>query len=477
MSAERLRPPTPTSKGWIIVGITAVTVLMRLPFLTTPGFIGDQGQFLVWSAMTRTEGLSSVYRLRPDGSGKHWCNYPPGYVYVLRLLASLYPLKDGRQLDIAIVDGFARRDGSEQTRWAAGLYKLPAATADVILAVMLFVLLAKRTRLRWAAFISLLYAMAPAVIHNSAVWGQVDAIPTLLVIASLEMARRRRLTWMAVLAVLAALTKPQALIMTPIWLMVAIVHLGRDWRKWIASGAVALAVAVVLLVPFDDQLKGVWRSFSGAAGYYPFTHLNGFSAWFLGNPLVEPHLGDPLAGTTWEDSLYNWYVGDDVPGALGLTARSWGLLAFACVGVYSLVRLWRGRCDDHVLYRVAPLLPLAFFVLSTQMHERYLYPAVAVWAWAARPNARWLIGWVLLGLCTSINVLWAWPGPSETVWATWMSHWLHHPWLGLAPGIWCSGVLVVLLIAALVGWTDNLRMAGAPPSLERSRESGQPQDR
>lgn len=443
---------------WCVAGAIALLALgVRAPLLSRPGFIGDQGQFLVWSAMSKSQGLSSVYELRPDGSGKHWCNYPPGYVYVLRVLAGVYPALAGRQLDASVIEGFAARDGSSPTRWAAALYKLPAAMADAVLGVVLLLLLAKRMGLRWAGAIAVLYVLMPAVIHDSTVWGQVDAIPTLLTVASLEMARRRRLTWMAGLAMLAVLTKPQAAIMAPIWAMVALVHLRRDWRGWAHALMAAAAVGVALLLPFGNVSQGVWQSFAGAAKYYPFTHLNGFSVWFLSNPLLAPHLGDPLAGRSWQESLYAWYVGDDLPLVFGITARGWGLLGVACVGAYSLARLWRGRCDERSLGLVARLLPLAFFVLSTQMHERYLYPAVAIWAWAAIPSRRWLICWLLLGACASINVLWTWSGPSGAFWTKWCDVLLHRSWLGATPGVWCSLVLCCLLALTAAGWVDAAR--------------------
>ena len=46
---------------------------------------------------------------------------------------------------------------------------------------------------------------------------------------------------------------------------------------------------------------------------------------------------------------------------------------------------------------VATILPLAFFLLPTQIHERYLLPAIGIWAWAASPSRRWWTGWIVIG--------------------------------------------------------------------------------
>jgi dolichyl-phosphate-mannose-protein mannosyltransferase len=438
----------------IAAAILLLTLIVRFPFLPTPGFIGDQTQFLMWSSMSRSDGIESVYSLRPDGSGKYWCNYPPGYVYVLRALAIAYRGVSGRDLDDSVIRGFIVRDDSPATRWAAALYKLPAVAADAILAVLLFLLLAGRIGTAWATLVAVLYALMPAVIHNSAVWGQTDAIPTLLVIASLEMARRKRALWTIGFAGLAVLVKPQVTMMAPIWLAVVFCWTGGNWRRWMQAVVLAAAIIIVGLLPVRSGLNGVWKSYVGAAAYYPFTHLNGFSAWFIENPMIEPHLGEMSAGAAPGEPLSKWYIGDAVPGFLEITHRTWGLLGVACVSLYVLIYLLRARCDDRSLLWAARLLPLAFFVLPTQMHERYLFPAIAIWAWTAGRSWRWFLGWLLIGLCASLNVLWSWAGPSGAGWATWCTQLLHRPWLGVAPGVWCSMVLCGLLVVALLDWAD-----------------------
>lgn len=459
-------PPRSRAKGWTIAGIVVLAVVVRMPFLASPGFVGDQYQFIAWAGMARQGGLDSVYQLRPDGSGKHSCNYPPGYVYVLRVLADVYRLASGGEPDDTLLASFVAKDDTREVRLAAAVFKLPAVVADVGLSVLLLVWLSRRIGRTWAGMVAGAYALMPSVIHNSAIWGQVDAVSTLLLVASLEAARRRQIPYMALSAAAAILVKPQAVAVAPVWLMATASWAGWRWLAWGRAAMIGLLVMVAAILPFHEQFDGVWRAYFGAAGYYPFTHLNGFSVWFLGGPMIQPHLGEmEAASARWPLTL--WYAHDTAPGPLGLTPRTCGLVSFASVAAWALIILGRRRCNEASILWMARLLPAAFFVLCTQMHERYLFPAVAVWAWAARPSGRWLAGWLLLGSCASINVLWAWPGPADAIWVTWLEHWLHRPWFGLAPGVWCSGALVLLLLATLLGLVDDEQIPAVTPTSER----------
>jgi len=464
-----LKSGRPLHAGTLAI-ILIAAIGVRAFWWTSPGFAIDQAQFVAWSEISRPGsklnppgGLSAVYDPRPDASGKRWCNYPPVTIYILRGLAeindSLSP--EGQSLNASIVYEILSEETSAATRRIAAVYKAPAILADVLMGALLFIFLAQRHPPRRVAPVALVYVLMPAVIHNSTLWGQVDAIPTLLIVISLECARRGRVLWMIAVATLAILTKAQAVMMTPLWLAVAgrfalvqeeeprtsvrtATRTQRGFRitiphrvsRSLAMLAIAAAIILIVLLPFHTALDGVWEAYTGAASYYPFTHLNGFSAWFLGAPMVEPHLdATPLSA---------WYASDASPILLGLTPRTWGLAGLMVVWICVGVVLWRRRCADAVLSQVARLLPLAFFVFSTQMHERYLFPAIAIWAWSYQGSRRWWLSWIAIAACATINVFWAWPGPADATWIATVERLMHHTWLGLAPGIWCSMCLISL---------------------------------
>lgn len=426
------------------LAVFVVAMLVRLPFVPAPGFWPDQDEVFAWSHRAATGGLAEVYRAEP---GVRPSNYPPVYIYGLRGLADVFHWCTGRDMDESVRREVRFQRDSTAARAAVAIYKMPAVLADGILGGLLVLLLWRRVGRTAAVAVSTAYVLMPVVVHVSSVWGQVDALPTLLVVASLELGRRRRPAWMAGAAALAVLTKAQAIVFAPIWVIVICVAAGGQARGILAPIAVALAVVVVVMVPFVDQADGVARVYTGAASFYPFLHLNGFSGWFVAAPLDRPRLGE----------LGSAYPRDDVPVFLGFTPRLLGLAAFAaaCLAVGGV--LWRRRCDEPSLLWAARCLPLAFFVLSTQMHERYSYLALGVWAWAMVSGRRWWAGWLLLGACSSINVLWAWAGPGDGAVVTWIRDCLWSRWLGVSPGVWCALGFTAVFVFASGGWIDGFR--------------------
>ncbi|RIK65812.1 MAG: hypothetical protein DCC65_11825 [Planctomycetota bacterium] len=429
--------------AWPLV-IVVAGLAARLPLMGSPGFLHDQEQFIVWGMVARDRGLAHVYDVIETPAGpKRLSNYPPVQNLICRWLAGAYGVVTGRPLDEEVLGEVARREESRAARAAYTLFKWPAMAADLAAGLALYYFARRRAPLHFAGAVGLVYVLLPNVWHNSAAWGAVDALPALAVLFSLEAALGRRMTPMWGFAALAVLIKPQACIFAPLWVLATLRPRAAGGRQMLGAGAVAAVIALAVIAPFRGALGGVREAYTGAPAYYPLTHLNGFSAWFLGRPLLESHL---------EGDLLAHYARDDRPVALGLTARQIGVAAFLGVTGFVCVSVWRRKADDASLRWAACVIPLAFFVLSTQMHERYLYPAVASWAWAMSPARRAWIGLGVLAACAGINVFWVWPAP----WEESLRAALHRTWLGIPPGVWCAagvaGVLVWTLSASPKAW-------------------------
>lgn len=435
--------------GWTrsaMAAAFAAALAIRLPLMTQPGFGGDLMQFVMWADRGAALGTAALYDQRPDG--RRISNYPPGYLYLLKGVARVHDLfaTPESRLSIQTFGEVGLSYGTPEARQAYFFFKLPSVLADAALAMLLVSLLWGRVGGAWAASAGAAYALLPCVWHNSAAWGQMDGILALILVASLEAARRGRIGWMAAMAVAAVLTKPQAAMIAPIWL-VALVRVVRTDRQAIARAiSAAFVVAVALLWPVRSRLDGVWDALVGAATFYPFTHLNGFSAWFLQRPLDAPDLAQ----------LARVYARDDAAWLAGLTPRALGLIAVLGVWVYVLSRARRViqgiESFEHWTGWAARVLPLAFFVLATQMHERYLFPAVALWLWAARPTAAWAIGAGLLALSVTVNQCWVWAGPADGWYTEWSRRMASGPWFGLR-----TGEFFALVNAGLLVWMLSRR--------------------
>lgn len=447
------RPPKRTDAAWLVVAML-LALALRWPLLRGPGFWPDISQFVTWSWMAIEEGIARPYEFRPAAATPaRWANYPPLYLLVLNGWGRLFPVVTDRPLDRDLILALNREQRSDAALDAVRFFKLPAVAADLLTMLLLWRCLTRRLsradvvggsarlRPRWPVLVAALYGLNPAVIYDSAVWGQVDSIHALLMLLSLDAAARRRTARMSFWAAAAVLTKPQALLLAPLW---AVGLLRRCDLRECARGVVAAAAAGLLICGpylFVGGAGGIWDSFFGAVGKYPVVHLNGFSAWFLLNPMSEPRL----------EALATLYRRDTTALLVGLSPRAIGLFTLVVVAAFVMWITWRRRGRPPVLRWAAGVLPLAFFLLPTQMHERYLFPAVALGAWACVPRMSWCVGWLIVSLTAFLNMAWVWPqrGAWDEIGGP-MTGLLFSTPLGQPLGVWCAIALLALLGLSLV---------------------------
>ncbi|MDB5098152.1 MAG: integral rane protein-like protein [Cyanobacteria bacterium RYN_339] len=233
---------------------------------------------------------------------------------------------------------------------------------------------------RWAL------PLAPPLLINAVVWGQTDAALAIALAAAVSACARERPYQGAALFGLALSLKLQAIIAIPAALVFGLRRFGPG--RTLAACALALGLMALVALPFFVQ---------GYAGYvlspyflvvdaYPAIEKNAFNGWFL------------------VDLPFRWSgrgLADAIALAGPLTPKWLGLAGLAGYAAVVLARLWRQPTPTQ-LKLAAALLAFAFFMLPTQIHERYLVPAVGLWALAADelPPAR-PIFW---GLCITASL-------------------------------------------------------------------------
>ena len=385
-------------------------------YLPLSGLGNDVGAFNAWGQRMASLGPGEFYE--PG----YFADYPPGYLYVLWFLgeigAALFPIV-----------------GQNAT---GGLVKIPGILADVGVAWLLFVIcrqwggeLLARTRLdvrpeTLGIAAATLYLFNPGVILDSAVWGQIDSVGTLVLLATLVALGRGWTEVAAVGAVVALLVKFQFGFLIPIVAIVGLkrhlfgrsadtAHDGsRDPLRVLTSLAAGVVTLTVLMLPFGMTIYAADPSapscfglpaaaaetsligkFCQAAETYSGLTINAFSLWR--NP--------------WSGLGDTFFRGDDTTVGLavagvGLTWQQVGTLLFAAVALLALWQVAR-RDDMRGLLLASLLIAIAFFVLPTRVHERYLFPAIAL----AAPLVLAWRGWPLLygGLSSLffLNVYWA----------------------------------------------------------------------
>ncbi len=381
------------------------------------GFGVDIQSFEFWAENLARNGIAGFY------ARDFFHDYTPGYLYVLWAVG-----KVGQLFGSGVGD----------------LIKLPPILADAALAWVVWSMAKELGASRRAALIgALLVIVNPVSWFDSAIWGQVDSVGTVVLLLALRELWRDRPERSAVLTVLAALIKPQLGILIPI---VAIVVIRRALRpsggygddppptvgatRWertvqgpiriLTTGLAGLATALVLSLPFGLSFAGLIQQIFKTAGGYPYLSVNAYNPWAL----VSQGVNGIAANRQW---VCDSTIGPSGPltikfgdfvlwsspastltcpngfmvGAIPALIVGTGLFLLAATIVVLLVAR---RPDRRTMLVGLAVLALAFFVLPTRVHERYLYPLVGIGAILAAVSLRWRVAYVLSAAATLANM-------------------------------------------------------------------------
>jgi hypothetical protein len=217
-------------------------------------------------------------------------------------------------------------------------------------------------------------------------------------------------------------------------------------RRIGVCACVAMLMAAAACAPFvlRGQGRAVWRSYAGAVGLCPAVSANAFNLWTCLMPVPGP-------GPRW------WKV--DQLRVAGVRYYAIGmLLLVAATGVIGLRSLRRPEAIETWRWASVALC-LVFFTFPTQIHERYLHPAIAVVAWAFVPRLWWLLIWLALAWIYAVNLVWA--TPLEAGWLTEgfilrVADWSAYGWpASKLWGLAMTLVTMVVLVMPVEAWRDK----------------------
>ena len=328
--------------------------------------------FLTWSRASAGRRPWAIYLadFRTD------CDYPPVVPYLLTVVERL-----------RLLSGAAEAGGL-----AVLLLKLPnllaAAAHGPLAAAGLSVVFGPDAARR----AGLLLALSPALFVNAALWGQFDALLTLLVLAAVVALLHDRFG-LAGLALGAALsTKLLAVVAVPLALVWTIRRGGA--RGVAALGGAAAAAIVALAAPLVLTGAGprVWAAYSGAVDYYPFRTVEAYNGWYL----LDRYDIFVRGLAAREARLDTRAIAGPV------TFHHLGLALFAACSAALAGLVWR-RTSPPALAWALVAQYFAFFMLPTQMHQRYVLPAAVLAAVVAPLSRRGAILFAALAVSATLN--------------------------------------------------------------------------
>jgi len=399
----------------VLVGLgLALRLVLALVLFPGQGLSSDLGFFESWATTLARVGPGAFYA--SAGSA----NYPPGYMYVLWLVGALGSLF-----------------GTSSSHAVVLLLKIPAIAADVALASLLYAAARRWFGGRAGLVAAAIYLFIPVTWYDSALWGQVDAVGTLVMIAALVLLIEGWSEPAAALAAFSLLIKPQdaicLVIVAPVLVRRHLLRVGsgptpalgprlaglnrrlgglltEQGPSRLATALAAAALAVIVpLIPFDigrfapasladvpviGQVAGLIGLFVSDGGQFSVLTANAYNAWAMAgdHPLASIIGG---SGGSWTaDSLV--VIG-------GLHAVTLGALMLASLGLVVAAGLLV-RADRLAIVLGFTLVAFAFYALPTRVHERYLFPVFGSGALLAAGAARWAWGYLGLGLLNTVNL-------------------------------------------------------------------------
>ena len=335
--------------------ILLVGLVIRLAALGALGYPSDPGEIARWAVGIREYGLTDFYANIRGG-------FYPAVLYLLWPLAAIFT---GDALYAAV--------------------KGISIPFDLCTGAVLYFLMRRYADPRSGVIAAGLFVLNPAAIIDGAFWGQLDIIGALCMLGAVIAAGERRFGAAGVLTVIGGMVKATFGSVVLVVGAVALIEAfrTRDWRppaRMVAGGIIGYAIIGLALkltpLGYLDLVRDRMQLF-------PYTSLNAFNVWAVVAGFFEPD---------------------------GPFVRIGVVLLLAGVAA-ALVPL-RWRRDTAALLAVTGAVVLAFYFLPTRVNERFLYPAVVLFAPLAAARPRLRLPYVVMSLAFTTTLLYSlWNGP------------------------------------------------------------------
>ncbi len=323
---------------------------------------------LQWAERIIETGFADFY-----GPEVQW-PYPPLYLYVLW-----------------IVGGIIKLFGISDPAMKELVTELPAILCDMGAVLLLWHAVKGRLSEKTGLIICALYAFNPAVIHNSSMWGQTDAVFTLAVALMCVSLCEKKLPAAFIFFGAGLMLKQQTLTFAPVLLAAMAEQIFfKDFSvkrslKLFAEGLAVIAGMLLISIPFG--LKEMLSQYLSVQSGMPWVSVGAYNFWCL-------------AGRSWAplDTTF-----------AGIACSTWGKLAIAGITLLSFILAYLYREDEKKYPLLGAALILPVFCFATGMHERYMLSGLLLLALACvydpvKPLMVFYLIFSALQLCNTVAV-------------------------------------------------------------------------
>lgn len=352
----------------IILVLVAAFIVKAILAVKNEGYSVDITCFRIWSETAFT-----------DFWGGNVTDYPPGYILILWVVGAIRHLFN--------IDNYS----------TTGLFliKLFPMLFDLAAAYLIYVMAKKRFSEGMSLMLAALYALNPAIVADSSVWGQVDGTLCFAVLLTcyLFMEEKRILAYFAFCG--GMLLKPQMVMYAPIVIYSIIEQVFlhdfsfKKMRRDLIGGVAALGSMVVVAIPFG--LQESLEKYTGTLGMFEYCSVNAYNFW-------------AIIGKNWHDQMEKF---------LFVPAKTWGTVAIVMAVVLSALVFFKLKDDKSKYFLSMVVTVTVMFCFAVRMHERYLIPAIGLLmaAFIYRPCKELfycLIGYWLVVYINTAHVYYTW---------------------------------------------------------------------
>jgi len=393
------RQPSWNSLAWLIT-LAVAALALRVALGHDVGYPTDMVHYIEWADAGAQHPLGEMYsRTSP--------NYPPGYVSVLWLLGKMriaFPALTRPDLRYLFM-------------------KVPAIVADIVTGGLIYLIVGRNLASSTALWAAALYLFNPAVISDSTSWGQTDGLVPVFPLLALAALDRRRWWLVGPLLAAAIATKFQAIVFDVALLAFVLVDFGivRTLATAVLGCASFLLISVPFLLTRGQFARMIDSAYTGTLNFVPSVRLGALNLW----DVLDPAVADD-----------DWTV-LTVHG-IAITPKTLGLALFVLASVPVILAGCTRRNAIARAY-VVGMVGWLFFMFPTQIHERYLLPAVAFFTISAVQGAA---ATAVLAVVTAIHLY---------------SCFFQYSWGG---GL--SSLMRILLVPAFLGAMYHLRTQATP---------------
>ncbi len=338
-----------------------LVLLVRILLFNFPSFHIDMNTWEAWSYRLVNGGFSRFY------SPNFYSEYFPGYLYLLWVIGVIYHFLFSKL-------SFSSFQFEVLLKSITTIFDL--GTSYLIYKAVFSI------KPKLAAISSLIYFANPAVIFNSSVWGQIDGIYTFfLFLASYLLIDKFKRYSSVFFSSIAFVIKPQAIFLLPV--LLANIFKKYRLKSTIVSILLFVSSIIIFSLPFfpNNPISGFVAMSQRSADLYPYTSLFAFNFW----------------------GIFGFWRPDSQTFIISL--EQWGIVLYgiSLIAIISPI-LQKAKNEPRLIYLSLALTFFSSFLFLTRMHERYLFPVLALYLIYAIQNRKLLIIYFLISLVHLLNL-------------------------------------------------------------------------